>query len=210
MCISPSSGVSPVSHPFASLVQHHRLRLVDLEKYRRLDVHANQDESRIVFRSMPRVAVVGKPDLPIRRVELRDLLPIARQGGQAGHRDPFARAVLVVGQVDVRVGFDIAKLGSPFSGHEPEVGAGRMLLVRHRPRLEMSVRAAGRHHRDLDVVDQRVELVELGLHAHLVNLHSSETGRTPLVRHTGTFLFTIRANRRRLSKSVFTAGTFCG
>ena len=73
----------PAGHPpFHQLVQHYRLRLVDFEKHRRLNIHANQDESRIVFRPMPRIAVVGKPDLPIRRIQLRDLPPIARQGSE--------------------------------------------------------------------------------------------------------------------------------
>ena len=62
------------------------------------------------------------------------------------------------------VAADIPKLGAACSGDEPQIRAGRALLVRHRTRFEVTVGAPRGHHRDLDFVDQAVELFQFGFH----------------------------------------------
>ena len=93
--------------------------------------------------------------------------PIARHRRQARHRHPLAVAVAVVGQVDVRILGEVGQLGRPVGADEPEVGAGRALLVGHRPRAQVPVGAARRHHRRVDVVDQLVEFLQLTRHGRL-------------------------------------------
>jgi hypothetical protein len=69
----------------------------------------------------------------------------------------------------MRIVGDIPELLAGRCGYEPQVRAFSPFLVGHRARLEMSIRTARRHHRHLDVIDQTVELLDLGFHV----LHSS-------------------------------------
>src|SRR5687768_3913927 len=152
-------------HPsLDELEEDHGLRLVHLQKYRGMDVDADQDHARVVRRPVARIALLAEPHPPVGRVELADLRAIAADRREARDRYPLARPILVVGEVDVRVGFDVAELGGVFSRDEPEVRARGPLLGRHRARLEMAVGPPGGHHRDLDVVDLRVQLVLRRIH----------------------------------------------
>jgi hypothetical protein len=69
--------------PLRQFEQHERLRLVDLEKNRRMDVDADQDNARIIDGSVPRITLLSKPHLPIRLVELVDFATVTRQTGDA-------------------------------------------------------------------------------------------------------------------------------
>ena len=59
---------------------------------------------------------------------------------------------------------DVAQLLTALGGHEPQVRAVGALLVGHSAGLEMAIGTTRRHHRNLDVVDQAVEFVELAFH----------------------------------------------
>jgi hypothetical protein len=127
-----------------------------------VDLDANEHETRIVGRAMTKVALLAEPDLPVGCKELPDLGSITRERCQAGHRNPFARSVFVVREVQVGVALDVCELAGPLSRDEPEVGTCCTLLSCHRTRLEVTVLAPRRHHRNLDLIDHLVELLELG------------------------------------------------
>lgn len=59
---------------FRHFKQHDRLRLVDFQEDGRVNVDADQDQSRIVGRAMARIAFVRKPHLPVRRIQLNHFL----------------------------------------------------------------------------------------------------------------------------------------
>ena len=107
------------------LEQDDGLRLRDLEEGRRVDLDADQDKPRVFGRPVARVATVLEPDLPVLGVELADLLAILCEGGEARDRDPLARLLVVVGEVDVRIGLDVGELSAAFRGDEPEIGPPR-------------------------------------------------------------------------------------
>ena len=86
----PDVWIGPRQPSLRDLVEHHRLRLVDLEKHRRMDVDANQNQARVVGRAVAGIALIGKPRLPIGGIELADLLPDrARCVAMTRHRNPF-------------------------------------------------------------------------------------------------------------------------
>src|SRR6187455_2730008 len=65
-------------HPaLHQLEQDDRLRLVDLQEDGRMHVHADEHHARIVLRPVTGIALLGKIDLPIGRVELMYFLSVA-------------------------------------------------------------------------------------------------------------------------------------
>ena len=95
---------------FRNLVQDNRLWLVELEEHGRMDVDADQDESWVVGRPVARIAFIGKPEAPVGRVQLVDLLAVARERRKARDRDPLPRSNLVVREIDVGIRFQVPNL----------------------------------------------------------------------------------------------------
>jgi hypothetical protein len=61
----------------------------------------------------------------------------------------------------VRVEPQLVQLIAVARGNEPEVGPGRGLLLEgHGTRNQMAVRPPGGHHRDLDILDHRPQLLD--------------------------------------------------
>jgi hypothetical protein len=60
----------PALHQFE---QDDRLRLVDVEKDRRMDIDADEDDPRVVGRGVAGITLLSEPCLPIGLVELADL-----------------------------------------------------------------------------------------------------------------------------------------
>ncbi len=89
-------------HPFArqpalrQFEEDDRLRLVDLEKDRSVNVDADEDDPRIVGRAVARTSLLPEPSLPVGLVELADLVGVPRQLGDTRRRDPLIRSGLVV------------------------------------------------------------------------------------------------------------------
>ena len=96
-----------------------------------MDVNTDEYQARVVFRPVPGIAFIRKPHLPIGRVQRVNRLAIAAEMRQPGDGNPFARAVFVVRQIDVRVAFEVAQLRRLLARHEPQVGAGRAFLRSH-------------------------------------------------------------------------------
>src|SRR4030095_12137104 len=97
--------------------------VVHSHELRRSRLDGDQDDAGVVGTPVAHPALVGEPDLPGRLVELPDLGAVADHARHAGHGDPFAGAVLVVGEVDVRVRDDLGQPGRGFLADEPEVRA---------------------------------------------------------------------------------------
>ena len=83
-----------------------------------------------------------------------------------GDGDPLARAIFVVGQVDVGIVREVVEFAAGVAGYEPEVGASRALLVGHRARDEMPVTATRGQHRRVELFNHRVERVEFFIFRH--------------------------------------------
>src|SRR5688572_12794441 len=112
--------------------QDDRLRLVDLEEDRSMNVDAYEDDPRIVGRAVARIALLPEPRLPVGLVELLELDAVPRQAGNTRRGYPFIRAGLVVREVYVGIVFDIAQLASALGGDEPQVRPVGALLIGHR------------------------------------------------------------------------------
>ena len=81
--------VSPIFRPFSceealgKFEEHERPRLRNVEVRRRVDVDADEHETRIVVQEVARVALLAEPDLPVLGKELPDLRSVTREGRQA-------------------------------------------------------------------------------------------------------------------------------
>ncbi len=125
---------------------------------------AYQDHAGIVGGPVPGVTLLGEPDPPIGRVQFTNLVAVPRDLGGTRDRNPFAVPVAIIGQVDVRVPGQVGQFGTLLQRHEPQVGTLSGLLIRHRPRSQMAVTLTCRHHRGVELLDQRVKLGQLVLH----------------------------------------------
>jgi hypothetical protein len=84
-------------------------------------VEANEHQSRVVFRAVTWIAFVRKPRPPVRRIELVDLLAVARDGRDPQHGHPLACPILVERQVEVRIRCQVPQLRCSVVRHEPQV-----------------------------------------------------------------------------------------
>src|SRR5687768_12317590 len=72
------------------LEEQHRARLVDFEKFRGVDGHTDQHHAWIVGSAVERVAtIVGEPNLPVRLIQLANLVAVPRDDGRARNRNPL-------------------------------------------------------------------------------------------------------------------------
>jgi hypothetical protein len=87
-------------HPLSSqpalcqFKEHNGLRFVDLEKDGRMDVDADEDDTRIVSGTVVRITVLAKPRFPVRLVQLLNFSAVSRYAREP----PIARRPLVVSE----------------------------------------------------------------------------------------------------------------